>query len=221
MTKIIPALNEYFNINLPQSRTYTVEVGYWLLLFQAKMGLTVDGMVGGNTYSKLSIYMPAPHTPTNQKSYPHNDSASMKRYYGDPRNMTKNLVRIAFPYSMRLAWDTGVKVSGTRVHKECKDSFESAFEAILAEYGLTQIQELGLDLFGGVYNKRRMRGGSSWSTHAYGCAIDLDPAHNRFRKPWSQARFSKSEYKPFLTIMKANGFKHLKSFDAMHFELTK
>jgi hypothetical protein len=43
-----------------------------------------------------------------------------------------------------------------------------------------------MHLFGGAYNFRVMRGGSSLSMHAYGCAVDFDPARNGFgsRNPY-------------------------------------
>lgn len=36
----------------------------------------------------------------------------------------------------------------------------------------------------GVYNFRLKRGGSSYSLHAYGAAIDLDADDNMFRDSW-------------------------------------
>ena len=38
--------------------------------------------------------------------------------------------------------------------------------------------------FGGVYNFRNKRGGSSYSIHACGAAIDLDADDNTFRDSW-------------------------------------
>jgi hypothetical protein len=41
--------------------------------------------------------------------------------------------------------------------------------------------------YGGVYNFRKKRGGTSYSLHAYGAAIDLDADDNSFRAAWPVA----------------------------------
>jgi hypothetical protein len=214
ITKII---NSYFNVNVPVSKTYSYQLAYYVLLFQTKNMLTVDGIIGKRTLSRLEAYggYKAP------MSYPKGDQKGLISFYGDPNTIEQKLVMFNIPYKMKLAWDTNVNVNSTRVHPLCLPAFKRAFTDILEEYGRSEIRRLGLDLFGGVYNKRVKRGGSTWSTHAFGCAIDIDPAHNKFRSSWSNARFSKPEYKAFLEIMKRAGFKHLKTFDAMHFELTR
>ena len=48
----------------------------------------------------------------------------------------------------------------------------------LEEFGSDGIDHFGLDLFGGDYVHRRVRGGSGWSKHAFGCAVDIDPDRN-------------------------------------------
>lgn len=148
--------------------------------------------------------------------------------YGKPDPDGKYLVLINLPYPMRLAWTVTAKkvdtvtVSRLRCHRLVAARMEKTFKEILAYYGIERIQELGIDLFGGCFEYRKMRGGSDWSRHSWGIAIDLDPARNSLKTPWARAQFSKTEYKPMLDIFYANGFINLgkeKNYDAMHFEI--
>ncbi len=53
-------------------------------------------------------------------------------------------------------------------------SYDAMVEAKLQ----TRLHTLGLDVLGGTFNFRKIRGASGLSTHSYGVAIDLDPGHN-------------------------------------------
>lgn len=143
--------------------------------------------------------------------------------YGTPNETGAGyLVTLNLPYSMRLAWDTDTTVSRIRCHKEVAANFEAVFKDILAHYGLAKIKELGIDLFGGCFNYRKMRGGSAWSKHAFAIAIDLDPARNKLKETSKTARFARPEYKTMIDIFYKHGFISLgreKNFDWMHFEI--
>ena len=98
------------------------------------------------------------------------------------------------------------------------------FNDILEEYGLEKIQELGIDLFGGIYNCRPMRGGTKFSKHAWGIAIDLDPARNGLKTTFKKAQFSKPEYDKLHEIFEKHGFINLgktRGYDAMHWEINQ
>lgn len=141
--------------------------------------------------------------------------------YGEPDETGGYLVTIDLPYPMRLAWDTDRTVTRMRCHKLLKDKFLAVFNDILDEYGIEIIKELGIDLFGGCFNFRKMRGGNDWSKHSFGIAIDLDPERNGLRTKWKDANFSKPEYKPMFEIFYKHGFQSLgmeRDFDSMHLE---
>ena len=141
--------------------------------------------------------------------------------YGKPNQNGTYLVSIKLPYPMRLAWDKNVKVNTMRCHKLVAQNFTNVFNELLTHYGLAKIQELGIDLFGGCFNFRAMRGGSDYSRHSWGIAIDLDPERNQLKETSKTARFARPEYKPMIDIFYKHGFINLgveKNYDWMHFE---
>lgn len=141
--------------------------------------------------------------------------------YGNPCR-PENHVTIPLPYPMRLAWDKTQVVNKITCHKLVAENFTNVFKEILATYGLPKIQELGIDLFGGIYNCRPMRGGTEFSRHAWAVAIDLHPEANSLKTPFKNALFSKPEYNKLHEIFEKYGFINLgkvKNMDAMHWEI--
>lgn len=150
-------------------------------------------------------------------------TAQILKKYGQP-NPTGNgyLVYIDLPYPMRLAWDTNVKLTRMSCHKLIADKLLAVFNDLLDHYGYDEIVRLGIDLYGGCFNYRKMRGGNSWSTHSWAIAIDLDPARNTLRETKRTARFARPEYKPMIDIFYKHGFENLgieKDYDWMHFQI--
>jgi hypothetical protein len=146
-----------------------------------------------------------------------------KKKYGEP-NVTGAgyLVKIDLPYPMRIAWDTDTTVNTMMCHRLVAENFKNVFNSLLIVYGYEKIKELGIDLFGGCFNYRKMRGGSAMSMHSWGIAIDLDPARNTLKETSKTARFARPEYKKMIDIFYENGFISLgveKNYDWMHFEI--
>ena len=142
--------------------------------------------------------------------------------YGKPTQEGNYLVTINLPYPMRLAWDKKTKVNKMRCNGLVAKNFQDIFSEILQVYGLEKIQELGIDLFGGCFNFRAMRGGSDYSRHSWGIAIDLDPERNQLKETSKTARFARPEYKQMIDIFYKYGFISLgreKNYDWMHFEI--
>lgn len=143
------------------------------------------------------------------------------KIYGKPNQQGSYLTTIQLPFPMRLAWDKKTTVKTMRVHKLVADDFLNVFKEILEHYGYEKIQELGIDLFGGCFNFRAMRGGSDYSRHSWAIAIDLDPERNQLKETSKTARFARPEYKPMIDIFYKYGFISLgveKNYDWMHFE---
>lgn len=150
-------------------------------------------------------------------------TAQAIKKYGTPNETGAGyLVTLTLPYPMRLAWDTDETVTKIRCHKLVAAKFEAVFKDLLETYGLTRIKELGIDLFGGCFNFRKMRNGYAWSKHSWGIAIDLDPARNTLKETRATARFARPEYQPMIDIFYKHGFISLGiecNFDWMHFEI--
>ena len=143
--------------------------------------------------------------------------------YGKP-NVTGDgyLMTIQLPYPMRLAWDLDTSVTKMRCHKLVGSRFLAVFNELHRVYGYEKIKVLGIDLFGGCFNFRKMRGGNDWSTHSWGISIDIDPARNKLKETSKTARFARPEYKPMIDIFYKHGFISLgreKNYDWMHFEI--
>ena len=132
----------------------------------------------------------------------------------------KFLKRIKFThYDMFYA---GSKTSSTLVHVKAVDNFYAAFEGVAKAYDKASIAELKLNDYGGCYNYRKIRGGSAFSSHSYGTAIDLNAGDNRMRSDHTKARFASMEYLDFFKAFYAAGFQSLgikSDFDWMHLEL--
>jgi hypothetical protein len=142
--------------------------------------------------------------------------------YGVPSKNPNYLTTLNLPYPMRLSWDKNVKVNKIQCHKLVADKLGKIFTELLEVYGYEKIVELGIDLFGGCFNFRAMRGGSEYSRHSWGIAIDIDPERNQLKETSKTARFARAEYKQMIDIFYKHGFISLgreKNYDWMHFEI--
>jgi hypothetical protein len=107
-----------------------------------------------------------------------------------------------------------------RCHRKVKDSLEAVLKDLLDTFGLPYLTEYGLDVYGGCYNFRKKRGGGSYSKHAWGVAIDINPAENGLHTPWPEEATMPADV---IDLFERHGWKSLGSLigrDAMHFEAT-
>lgn len=151
-------------------------------------------------------------------NWPRQSYSSMVAYYG---NVGENQTSLQLPYTMMLAWDESIKVNKITCHRKVKDSLGRVLEGIRDHYGLHNIQTMGLDQFGGMLNVRKMRGGSSWSIHSWGAAIDLDPNRNRLRWGRDRAYMARPEFEPFWKMWEMEGWTSLgreRNYDWMHIQ---
>lgn len=101
------------------------------------------------------------------------------------RWQARALKSLPLPYPMRLAWEPGTTVRRLTCHRAVADSLRDCLASILAHYGsLEAVQAARMDLYGGCYNFRPMRGSHQLSMHSYGIAIDLDPQRNPLGTKW-------------------------------------
>jgi hypothetical protein len=90
---------------------------------------------------------------------------------------------------------------------------------VLQHYGPDKVRQLGLDLFGGCLNVRKMRGGSAWSMHSWGIAFDFDPDRNQLKWGRDRAVFARPEYQKWWELWEEEGAVSLgraRNFDWMH-----
>jgi hypothetical protein len=149
-------------------------------------------------------------------------TSELIKKYGKPNENGTYLTTIKTPYPMRLAWDKETKINKIRCHKLIAENLTNIFTEILEVYGYEKIVSLGIDLYGGCFNFRKMRGGNDYSRHSWGVAIDLDPERNQLKENAKTARFARPEYKPMIDIFYKYGFVSLgreKNYDYMHFEI--
>jgi hypothetical protein len=127
-------------------------------------------------------------------------STKTQKWLGLP-GLEKNLVILDvtdLPY--KIYYDKKV-VSSIRCHYKIADDLKHRLNAIWAAaraqvkkrdgYTLTSehydkatvefLHARHLDVFGGCYNNRSIRGGTSMSMHAWGAAVDWNPAENALR----------------------------------------
>ncbi len=146
---------------------------------------------------------------------------NITKVYGSVHSV--QTVMMNFPFPMKL-YGGSTTVSRATVHKKVAKSLESALKGVQSHYGMQEIERLGINNYDGLYNKRKMRGSSKWSTHAWAVAIDLDASRNQLRWGADKAQFAKKEYKPLLDIMESHGWYNLgryKNYDYMHFQAVK
>ncbi len=131
-------------------------------------------------------------------------------FYGDPGDES-NLVNL--PVS-GMKYD-GRTVKTIRCHKLCAESLSSVFEE------LADAAPWILERYDGCFNFRRMRGGSNWSLHAWGAAIDFDAANNGNHVHWPSRATMPFEV---MEIFARHGWLSAGAFwnrDAMHFQMTE
>lgn len=135
-----------------------------------------------------------------------------------------NQVLVDVPWRMVLAWDKRRIAKRMSLHEKVADSARRGFDKTYRVLGDEGIERLGLNLFGGSLNVRRMRGGSTYSMHAWGIAIDWDPERNQLRWKHPKARLSHDDVKAFWEIWEDEGWISLgreRDFDWMHVQAAR
>jgi peptidoglycan hydrolase-like protein with peptidoglycan-binding domain len=188
------------------------------LKFQAANGLKPDGIVGEKTRNFITTV--SNNTPLSNK-WPKQDYTSMVNFYGP---VGENTTSLEIPYPMVLAWAKNTTIRKFTCHQKCAKSFYNVFEKVLKTYGDKEIQRLRLNLFGGVLNVRKMRGGNAFSTHSWACAIDIDPDNNQLRWGKDRAKMAHPDYNDYWKFVEAEGGVSLgrqRNMDYQHWQFAK
>lgn len=210
-------------------------------IIQRHVGAGIDGDPGPETARKVLAYLkkhqenvgndgeiilPPPPPPLDLDPVPINSVArfpiqtqkNMFKVFGTPgRGMTT----VKCPYELELSWDRKAKLNKFACHALVHDSLSGILNDVYNHYGKNKIIELGLNRFGGCVNVRKKRGGSSWSIHAWGAAVDFWPEKNWLTWDHTRAVFAKPEYEAFFDIVEAHGWSSLgrhADFDWMHIQ---
>lgn len=149
--------------------------------------------------------------------WPKQSMSDLSQFYGAPCSV--NLARIEVPWTMKLAWDKKTRIKTVSVHEKCAESLSRVFAEVSNTYSPQEIKEYGLNLYGGSYNCRKMRGSERMSTHAWGIALDFDPERNQLRWDANKAFLARPELEPFWQIWEREGWTSLgreKDYDWMH-----
>jgi hypothetical protein len=195
---------------------------------------TIDGLWGPGTQNAYEDFvhfdrhgvLPTPwrdEAPSrdNPNGWPPEKESKLMAFYG---NVGANQTSITLPYTHLIAWETSTKVTKMTCHKKVAASVQRVLEKTLDHYGKDGIHDLRLDIWGGSLNVRRKRGGSGWSTHAWGIAIDYDPDNNQLRWGRDRATLARPAYQPWWGFWEAEGWCSLgrtKNFDWMHVQAAR
>jgi hypothetical protein len=106
-------------------------------------------------------------------------------FYGNPsagghidhKWYVANIVLITPPYPMHMGAEKVTKIS---VHRKCAASLTRILGNIAGYTSNAMLEEMGATEYDGAFCFRKMRGSNHLSMHSWGCAIDIDAAHNPF-----------------------------------------
>jgi len=158
---------------------------------------------------------------TNPNKWPHEDEANLHDFYGA---VGANQTILVPPYPHRLAWDLRQTVHSFSCHAKVHDSALRVLTNVFDHYGIERIKELRLDSWGGCLNVRKMRGGSIWSMHAWGIAMDYDPDRNQLKWGRDRAAFARPEYDAWWRFWEEEGWVSLgrtRNYDWMHVQAAR
>jgi hypothetical protein len=201
--------------------------------FQKARGLEITGKADGSTVAMLrnpsSAVLPEKiaGVPPRDEEAPGGPKTQWPRqrdvlaFYGP---VGTSQTQIEIPFDMVLSWDRSTRVRKMTLHTKVADSAKRVLEAVAGIYSPQERAGLGLDVFGGSLNVRRMRGGSAYSMHSWGIAIDFDPERNQLNWKAPVARLSHKDAVPFWQAWEAEGWLSLgraRDFDWMHIQAAR
>lgn len=214
--------------DLKNTTRLVVAAAQLVLLFTGNQPGAIDGYWGHNSQNALENWLSVTKTgkpvvvdrtpvatQVVTKLFP--SQAGCVAYYGQPglpgtaneRAMAAKMVSIQLPFPFRIDFALDKHTKTIQLHNKCAESAEVAYQRVFEHYGHDKMVELGLDRFAGSYVPRVMRGGTSFSMHAYGCAIDTYAGPNGLHVHKPTALFSKPDYAKWFDIWAELGWTSL------------
>lgn len=186
---------------------------------QERIGVEPDGFWGPRSIAAckihLSAMMPNPHPFPVQENVP-----LFYGPHGAPGGYTPPMATINLPFTV---FYEGQPIQTLRAHEKVAASLARVFERLNNRY-TDRVDRVasGILVYDGLYNPRKIRGGSSsWSMHSWAIAIDLDAERNGLFTHWPTKAMMP------LTVMECfakEGWLAAGAFwgrDAMHFQATR
>ena len=162
-----------------------------------------------------------PTTKTSSSHWPKQTAGAMDAFFGAKGT---NQVTLSMPFPLRIAWDTGKTVQSFSCNQKVYPSMLRIWNRVKDQYGYEELRRLRLDMYGGCLNVRKMRGGSAWSIHSWGCAYDVDPDRNQLKFNHNSASLDGKEYDRFWEFVYDEGAISLgkeRDYDWMHFQFAR
>lgn len=196
--------------------------GYWGPQTQHAFGILYDYLVNGMSTVDNWRDDEAATVDTNtfNSNWPLQRESYLLKFFGQPG---QNQAKVTLPFPLRIAWNLKQKVRRVTCHEMIADPFLRIMTRAKDFYG-DDFADLGLDLFGGCLNVRKMRGGTKWSMHSWGIAFDFDPARNRLKWKRDRARFAKPVYSKWFDLWEEEGAISLgreRDYDWMHTQFAR
>lgn len=199
-----------------------------LIAFQASRRLPTTGLADAVTVEALRATstgtVPRPADPVQAvasapSAWPR--QAAVPNFYGERGS---HLTSFEVPYDMVLAWDASARVKRITCHQLVADAALRVYQKTAGIYSAAERVDLGLNKFGGSFNIRKMRGGTSWSMHSWAIAFDHDPERNSLNTHKPKARLSQEDAVPFWEAWEAEGAVSLgraRDYDYMHAQFAR
>ena len=165
---------------------------------------------------------PEPADDTLDTTWPR--QGDVEKFFGKAGGEQCTAGEVILPFDMRIAWDKKTIIKSFRCHERVADSAQRAYNRIHSAYSGNEISLFGFNLFGGCYNFRNKRGGSTLSMHAYGIAIDTDPERNQLKWGRDRAYLALPKCEEFLKCWEAEGWLSLgraRNYDWMHVQAAR
>lgn len=184
--------------------------------------LTLEAALAPKAQVSARAKIEAPGKPAGSTQWPL--QRDVPRFFGPVggHDCSAGKCRLVLP--MRVAWNLDQKIEAFNCHVKVATALTSIFEETVRHYGESEWRRLRLDVWAGCFAVRPMRGGTAYSMHSWGIAVDIDSERNQLHWNSKRASLAKSDYTPFWNIVESTGALSLgraRDFDWMHFQFAR